>query len=443
MFALVSCNYNESEVVVNTTETSNDAIVDGKVSLSRAISNADFVFKNTEGLGNKARKIKSVDVLKSTSATSRITRASSLDEQDALAYVVNYDNNEGFAILAATTKLPPVISIGDEGNFNTEGFVNFIQNNGASRSGEDINPAQEVQYAIINNSLILPSINVEEQELLGVDTTVLLKCLPLVKTKWNQGWPYNYYSYTSSNEITSAGCVPITGAQTLTSLCYHHNWRPTIQLSETYNIDWYTINRMIFNGTYKFTSGDITDEVLAVASLIRAIGEDVNADYDSTYPYVFASNEGFVNTFKKLGLTNVKFGTKDDIDALQEQLFNMIINKNIPVPTQASCSNASNPGHSFVIDGWLRLEYSLLCYWSNEIIPGVIERKEDNVQHKIDLVHVNFGRNGDNDGYYLPDAFDLIKDEYRDYAEDGDRRSGTPLIYDLNVQYVIYDVPLN
>ena len=328
MFALVACNYNESEVVVNTTEKSNDAIVDGKVSLSRAISNADFVFKNTEGLGNKTRKIKSVDVLKRANANSRVTRTSSLDEQDALAYVVNYDNNEGFAILAATTKLPPVISIGDEGNFNTEGFVNFIQDNGATRSGEEINPAQEVQYAIINNSLILPPVNVEEQELLGVDTTVLLKCLPLVKTKWGQEDPYDYYSPTDSfNNRYDAGCVPVAGAQVLASLCYHHNWRPAIQLSNEFTIDWYAINRMIFADIFKFDRGDRSDYALVVASLIRAIGESVNADYleDGT----FSDNIHLIPLLNQLGLTNVFFDIDENINQISsEQLFDMIINKN-------------------------------------------------------------------------------------------------------------------
>ena len=46
MFTMVSCNYNEDQVTVNTTEADQEAIVDGKVPLSRAITNANFVFKH-------------------------------------------------------------------------------------------------------------------------------------------------------------------------------------------------------------------------------------------------------------------------------------------------------------------------------------------------------------------------------------------------------------
>ena len=145
LFALVACDNNESSVVIDTTQKQQDAIVDGKIPLNRAISNANFVFRNTEALGYKNRKIKSVDVLTKTNSRIVSTRSSVQNEQDApLAYVVNYENNEGFAILAADTKLPPVISIGDKGNFDTEGFVNFIQNNDTTRSNEEVNPAQMV-----------------------------------------------------------------------------------------------------------------------------------------------------------------------------------------------------------------------------------------------------------------------------------------------------------
>ncbi len=438
LFAFVACNYNEDSLVVNPIEQGQDAIVDGKVPLNRAISNADFIFKNTEALERKNRKVKSVDILTKSKANSGITRSSLQDEGNALAYVVNYENNEGFAILAADIKLPPVISIGDEGNFNTEGFVNFIQNKGTTRSNEDINPAQAVQYAIVNNSLLLPGIDSGGIQVIGHDTTIMLKCLPLVKTKWDQGCPYNYYSFNSSNEQSATGCVPLAGAQTLASLCYHHNLRPTMQLSDEYPIDWYAINSMIHAGIIKL-DGNITDDVLVIASLIRAVGEDINADYDSIYPNVSADNADLINTFHKLGIINFVFGNETyNPSVTRSDLFNMIVNKNYPVPTQASRSDSNAYGHSFILDGWLRLEYSRYLYV--KVGDSDIHR-QDYLQYCFDLVHVNFGKGGDCDGYYLPEAFDLSEDKYREYAEENDKISGSHAVYDLNVQYLVYDLP--
>ena len=69
-----------------------------------------------------------------------------------------------------------------------------------------------------------------------------------------------------------------------------------------------------------------------------------------------------------------------------------------------------------------------------------MDRIEDNLQRTIDLVHVNFGWGGYCDGYYLPDAFDLNADKYREYAEEYDIESYESIIYDLNVKYVVYDL---
>ena len=443
MFSLVACNFNEAQVAVGTAETNQEAIVNGKVPFARAISNADFVFKNIESLNYKKRKVKSVDVL--TKSSSRISRSSLQDEQEQpLAYVVNYENNEGYAILAANTKLPPVISIGDEGNFNTEGFVEFTQNSGNTRSGTsgNLNPAQEIQYALVNNSLIIPPIDFGDFPLMGRDTTVILKCLPLVSTKWGQREPYNYYSDTYVNEadgdtyLGAAGCVPVAGAQVLASLCYHHNWQPTTQLSEVFYMDWSAINKMLFNDIIRFSTDDYSENALSVASFIRAVGESVNAQYG----WNTGANTGLlVDTYQTLGIIESRYGSETYGDLVtKDDIFSMIVSKNYPVNARAKDANSTG-GHSFVLDGWLRLEYSLLFSNSSEIDPG-IRSNLNNVQYNFDLVHVNFGWNGENDGYYMPDAFNLTEDKYREYAENNDVEHYSTKVYDLNVRYLIYDL---
>lgn len=445
LFALVACDNNESSVDIDTTQKQQDAIVDGKIPLNRAISNANFVFRNTEALGHKNRKIKSVDVLTKTNSKIVSTRSSVQNEQDApLAYVVNYENNEGFAILAADTKLPPVISIGDKGNFDTEGFVNFIQNNDTTRSNEEVNPAQMVQYAVVNNSLLLPPTGSGLLQAEGIDTTIILKCLPLVRTKWGQDAPYNYYAPPTTNsngEVvkSAAGCVPIAGAQVITSLCFHHNWRPLRQLSDEYFINWSTLNKMIFAGIIDFEQDDNSTNALAAASLIRAIGEDIGANYGVT---TGAYTEDLANTYEKLGMLDTSYGNESNGDYITtDSLFNMIISKNCPVNARTSrhTANGGLASHAFVLDGWLRLEYSM---YGNITIPSLpsLPTRSENIQFKFDLVHANFGWYGYYDGYYLPAAFDLTEDKYNEYREinTGDIEAYVNIVYDLNVEYLIY-----
>ena len=446
MFTLVACDFNESQVEIGTTEVGQEAIVGGKVPFARALSNADFVFKNIESLNQKQRKVKSVDVLTKSKTNSRISRTSLQDEQEApLAYVVNYENNEGFAILAADTKLPPVISIGDEGNFNTEGFIEFTGNGGntRSRTESELNPAQEIQYALVNNSLLLPQMDFDDLPMIGSDTTVMLKCLPLVTTKWGQRDPYNYYATPTGNLNGIkfvAGSMPVAGAQTLASLCYHHNWRPTTQLSEEYLVDWDVINRMIYADTYLFLPGNRSAEALAVASLIRAVGEDIDADYGLSV--TLAEIESLITTFQRLGMNSISIRNDNpNLSAIDSEVFNMIVVKNCPVVTSAvnSATNSSGNEWGFIIDGLLRLEYSLLFGNSEDITPD-IRSSLDNVQYNFDLVHINLGNLGQCDGYYLPGAFDLTEDKYREYAEEHDTESASSSVLDLNVKYLTYSL---
>ena len=440
MFTMSSCNYNEEQINVNTTDANQEAIIDGKIPLSRAISNANFFFRNTEGVAAKKRKVKSVDVLTTSNTNSVIanTRSALSGQEEPVAYVVNYDNNEGFAILAADTKLPPVIGIGDEGNFNTQEFLDFVRNKRTRTNDSELNPAQEVQYATINNSLLLPPHIIGPGSTEGVDTTIVLKCLPLVRTKWGQHAPYNYYAPPAKDSIfdtkSAAGCVPVAGAQVIASLCYHHNWRPTTQLSDEFIVDWEALNRMIFNDLIAFEPETYGSNVSNVAKLIRAVGEDVRAIYGTK---TGANTYDLADTYEKLGMSSTRYGNEEsDIPVTRNDIFNMINYKCYPVNARAnnSMSNDPNNGHSFILDGWLRLEYTILSADGSVGDISILNR-----QYNFDLVHVNFGWNGDYDGYYLQDAIDLTTDKYHAYAESDDDEGVALAVYDLNVEYLIYD----
>ena len=220
-------------------------------------------------------------------------------------------------------------------------------------------------------------------------------------------------------------------------MCYHHNWRPTIQLSEVYTVDWSTINRLIFNDIIRFESGDYSSNALAVASLIRAVGEDVNASYGSSITLAMTSL--LKRTFQRLGMALPLYGNANSLPSItHSDLFNMVVTKNYPVVTSAN-TITEEVGHSFVLDGWLRLEYSLLLS-DTEDAASMRSVELENFQFNFDLVHINLGWNGQCDGYYLPDAFDLTEDKYREYAEEQDEEHASLYVFDMNVKYLIYDL---
>lgn len=446
MVAILVCSCSkQTDPPINTypIEITIDEDVDfigSSLSVDNAIDNANFIYNYTES--NKTRRIKDVTLLTSDDLRASVaTRSGSAnnDKNIPLAYIVNYADNKGYAILAADTQLPPVIAIGDSGVFSTDGFLQYISGEYNTRLSEELNPAQELQYTMVNNSLTLnglPTIDNQITPTLARDTTMILKCMPLAPTKWGQGNPYNYYSpLDEDGNKCVAGCVPVAGAQVLASLCYHHNFWPTIAIDNEFEVNWYEINRMIFEDTYKFNSNDTSSDALNVAKLIRSIGKNINADY--TTNSTTASTSDLVGLYTTLGIQSAQIRSSSVVT--KNVLFDMIVRKNLPVNARADDENGTE-GHSFILDGWLRLEYSQIGLHPEDMGNNFIVYFPNNTQYQFDLVHVNFGWNGTCDGYYHPGSFDTSSDEFHDYAEEDDNAVVRPYNYDIDVRYLTYEL---
>ena len=432
----VSCQIEQEMPIIPHIDT-NIVTSESFVSFDKAISNANFVYKNIDN--EHKRKIQDVKLLTRSDINSTVTRSSS--QEEPLAYVVNYKNEQGFAILAATDDLPPIIALGDSGRFSIDKFIEYVSGKITRSNEDDLCPEQELQYEIINNSLNLtverglgPSITLGNP----TDTTILLKCMPLVPEKWGQWAPYNKYSPVISGTLCPAGCVPVAYAQSLASLCYHHNYRPSVQINSEYPVDWYTINQIIAADTIKYESYQDTPGSRNVAKLIRAIGNEINATYTPTGTSATANNA--MRMYNKIGLKNVQLKYNNDPEIISH-LFSMIVDKNYPVNCHASRIEEDGDimGHCFNADGWLRLQYT------NDIVGNVTVNGQtsigvDHVQYKFDLLHINFGWSGTGDGYYLPGAFDTSSDTFDEYKEENDSDTSMNRNYNLNVRYVTFEL---
>lgn len=108
----------------------------------------------------------------------------------------------------------------------------------------------------------------------------------------------------------------------------------------------------------------------------------------------------------------------------------MIVDKNYPVTSRAEDTN-THVGHSFILDGWLRLEYT------HDVVSGLNITPN---RQQFDLVHVNFGWNGKSDGYYLPTSFNISAEAFREYIEEND----ISIYYNYNfasgIRYIIYEL---
>ncbi len=425
---------NEEVIISNSDFDTNNQFENVDISLLQAVENANFIYRDIDGDRPRVRRISDVRLITTSdlSRSNQATRSSS--EDDGVVYIVNYENNDGYAILAADEQLPPVIMIGDEGNFSTDDFIEYINNNSNTRSEEGGESPEELQYELIGNSLLpqLPSLPVTGGR---TDTTIILKCLPLVKTKWGQGQPYNMYAV--ENGVTcKAGCLPVAISQTLAALCYRHNFRPTARIHEDYTIDWKTINRQIFQDSIRYSHE--TPGAQAAATLIRAVGVEIDAEYGTSITEAYPTE--IVPLFQKIGITDAQRVNNNDITDIE--IFDMIVNHNYPVLCDAytidNSSSTGYSGHAFVLDGWVRLQYTTILLGASTI--GGNQAENDYRQDTFDLVHVNFGWSGACDGYYLLNAFDVSSNEFDDYNEDDDIEYNLNYKFNLNVNYTTYNL---
>ncbi|HJA98590.1 MAG TPA: C10 family peptidase [Candidatus Alistipes avicola] len=401
----------------NSDELSGEIVEGRNLTLQQAMNNLNFIARNIDGNGN--RRVESVDLLQvSDFSKNGITTMSSSDtegEMNQLAYVVNFADNNGYAILGANAGVPPVLVLGDDGSFSTQDYLSFLESEPIKANKQTLQTVQsgqmdpkKLQYMMVTSAIlsssqsaILPGGNVTIK--LGRDTSVLLKCNPLVRTKWDQAEPYNYYSPTSGSGVKYlAGCLPIAAAQILAAMTYHQNLRPTVTISNNYAVDWEAIADEMYAGTVRYQS--TTTNALKVASLIRAIGDYVDADYSSSSTSVYVPN--LESLFAYLGFDNATLDWFDKNDA-----FDMIVRQQLPLFVGAQ-ERSTNAGHAFILDGWLRLEYT----FDRMPIGGASERTRES----FDLVHCNFGFDGMGDGYYTPGAFNLSRDNNNDEKEDND-----------------------
>lgn len=397
------------------------------VSLVQAMGNANFVYRNIDGSSERKREIKEVRLLTKSDVNTSVTRSS--EEEEPLAYVVNYSNDQGFAILAANEELPPVIALGDEGSFSLDDFVGYVTGNTTRSEENTIDPAQELQYQIVNNSLNI-TFNPNAPSIpngIASDTTIILKCMPLVPVKWNQGAPYNKYAEVVDGVLCPAGCVPVAGAQVLASLCYHHGFRPTVDINSDYPINWNNINNLIAEGNIRFSSDTDNTYSNEVAKLIRALGAELDATYTPTGTGAYTSN--LTSIYRELGLSNAVIVDNSNTENMMAKLFSMIVDKNCPV--NCSGRDEDEGGHSFIADGWLRLEYTYTVFNVGQV---------NNTQNRYDLLHINFGWGGACDGYYLPGAFNTSSNQYDDYKENNDIDVNSAYNFNLGVYYIVYDL---
>lgn len=284
--------------------------------------------------------------------------------QDPTLYVFNLGTDGGYVVTPADDRFPPLLGYGDNGIFNIDSISPAMKS-----FMEDY--AREMEYAIANES--------DESKTTTQASPQWEPITPLLKSKWDQGNPYNLYSppleiIDASGTLTGQTIPTVTGcvATSMAQVMYYHKWPDVGVGSHSYEWTTYSdvlskqlkcdFSQMHFDwdnmlDTYSYDSKGNpawTDaQAKAVADLMYACGISVNMTYNMEQ----AGGSGAVSRQQSFALVDyfkysksIRYKYRDYCPSWEfEEIIYNNLKEGLPVLYNG---RGTAGGHSFVCDGY-------------------------------------------------------------------------------------------
>lgn len=352
---------------------------------------------------------------------------------------MEFEEGQGSAVLAADTRLDPVIAVLDNSVLTAEDFASDDMENISVYMASLITDYAEGAASVASVGLLpAPGHTV-------VDTIYYSNIPPMLKTKWHQESPYNDLCLLSNGETTVAGCAAIAIAQ----FAYYHKSPDTIN---GYDVDWELLSNCEYGAMQPtdFNGGMIGGGTIGG----NLIGGGISFD-----PYVFAKAEvaRFVyNTGIAIGLDYTAGGVGASIYQMDNCLYRFgyectltqyssyaaknIVSNNKPVIVVGY--NSVGSGHAWLIDGWKECMIRTTTALPLPEGPvGTVEPEYEITEAYFNRIHCNFGWGGKCDGYYIGDVFDCRYEN--EYIEPGigdkpTARPGAEYYFNTNLRMFSY-----
>ena len=344
-----------------------------------------------------------------------VTRSEATADVEDLLYIVNFENEAGYAILGADDRLEPVYAVVDEGSLTTEEFryAVTVTPEQAEADGELVFPLQMVAQAAIGGVdtggggiVGGPITDIEHwwpegQQPVGIDYEpweTKEQSGILLKTRWNQTKPYNYLCPIENGKNCFAGCVPVAVAQILVFNALNYN-KKFYQIGDQLLNEamWLNIEEAVTHPQLvkPVVSGEsMNAQTWAVAYFINKMGEAVGVKYHSDDGGSPAPTKNVVKLLQYLGDIGLGYSNIALSPITTDKVRDMIFVKKLPFYYSGKSSTNS---HAWVLDGWLLRERRVITRYAFLPTQYHTESKE--------FVHANFGWGGQKDGYYTFNAF--------------------------------------
>ncbi len=384
MLVFVACEKNFQSYIENA-ELEN-VVQDNKVTLKQALLHAENRINGINSTTRSSdRKVKSAEVFVAKPATR------STEDVEVSFYLINYENNEGFAMVSTDSRATPVYAYSDEGNLNPEDFETnpglkiFLEGSIENYQIEVANYDDRLPIELPDSSLLdLGKVRIveydgglfyekKEQEIINKEA--------LLTTYWRQRSPYGD---ACPNGI--GGCGPVAAAQIM---AFHKH--PSERSSFTYNWTAMTMCDALVSGTIGAYSA---------AALIHHIGIAADAEYKSGGTKTFIKN--IDDAFRSFSYSCSNRSSYD----VSRVMDNIDARKPIYIR-----GDDDDDGHAWVIDGYNYTKYRTTYYYTY----APYDRYDTFITSSYIYFHCNFGWGSEvadqvyNDGYYYAYSFDNFK----------------------------------
>lgn len=376
MLVFVACEKNFQSSIENA-ELEN-VVQDNKVTLKQALLHAENRINGINSTTRSSdRKVKSAEVFVAKPATR------SAEDVEVSFYLINYENNKGFAMVSTDSRATPVYAYSDEGNLNPEDFetnpglkiflegsIDNYQIEVASNEAPLPIELPDSSYGDIGKLAIVEYdgglfYEKKEQEIINKEA--------LLTTYWHQSSPYGD---SCPNGI--GGCGPVAAAQIM---AYHQH--PAERAFYTYDWEAMTV-------TPTLSAGSVG--AIAAAALIRHIGSCTNAIYGNNGTSTSISDMD--NTFRSFDYS-CSNPSSYDVNRVQNNI-------DARRPVYIKGGPLTN-GHAWVIDGYNYTGYRTTYYYTYE----PYDRYDTFITSSYTYFHCNLGWGDDhedqttNNGYYF------------------------------------------
>lgn len=301
-------------------------------------------------------------------------------ELDTLLSIINFGDNEGFAIVS--TKDNQILAVTENGNLTIDDLTMDYTTEDFENNPKAVISNYISNYIVVPPGPMVPADSINMGYAVHGPWVTETQIHPLVQLKLHQGDPYNSYCPKKDGQLCPTGCAAIALTQMMSVNKY-----PTS--AGGINITW---NRIL----EQYPAALIKK---SLALWIKAIADECKTEYAVDQSGAAIDSVMLcLRSFPRYTNVHIKMSPG------YEDIYPMLVNTT-PVlfaswDLQENNNTIDTIGHMWVVDGCIYQKQRIQLYDHNNVLTGEIYDTRD-------YVHCNWGWGGNCDGYYITNVFNL------------------------------------